>query len=98
MKREVKHGGCKTFNNEDRQIIIDLKNEFSDDSIESVRDVLQTVNDSCHYCKFFDHLVDTEEETSDESPGLNPPEEKKGHPFHVYRTVALVDCVCIIPF
>ena len=38
---------CKTFDNEDRQIIIDLKNEFSDDSIESVRDVLQTVDDGC---------------------------------------------------
>ena len=75
---------CKTFDNEDRQIIIDLKNEFSDDSIESVRDVLQTVDDGCdhdHYCKFSDRLVDTEEETSDESPGLIPPEEKKGHPL-----------------
>ena len=34
-----------------------------------------------HYCKFSDRLVDTEEEISDESPGLNPPEEKKGHPL-----------------
>ena len=75
---------CKTFDNEDREIINDLKNEFSDDSIESVRDVSQTVDDGCdhgHYCKFSDHLVDTEEETSDESSGLNPPEEKKGHPL-----------------
>ena len=75
---------CKTFDNEDRQIIIDLKNDFSDDSIESVRDVLQTVDDGCdhgHYCKFSDRLVDTEEEMSDESPGVNPPEEKKGHPL-----------------
>ena len=40
---------CKTFDNEDRQIIIDLKNEFSDDSIESVRDVLQTVDDGCDH-------------------------------------------------
>ena len=87
---------CRTFDSEDRQIIIDLKNEFCDDSIENVRDVLQTVDDGCdhgHYCKFSDRLVDTEEEASNESSGLNPPEEKKGHPFHVHRTVALVDCV-----
>ena len=53
--------------NEDRQIIIDLKNEFNDDSIESVRDVLQTVDDGCdhgHYCKFSNCLVDIEEEIS----------------------------------
>ena len=75
---------CRTFDSEDRQIIIDLKNEFSDDSIEDVRDVLQTVDDGCdhgHYCKFYDRLVDTEKESSDESSGLNPPEEKKGHPL-----------------
>ena len=75
---------CRTFDSEDKQIIIDLKNEFSDDSIEDVRDVLQTVDDGCdhgHYCKFSDRLVDTEEEASDESSGLNPPEEKKGHPL-----------------
>ena len=72
---------CRTFDSEDRQIIIDLKNEFCDDSIENVRDVLQTVDDSCdrgHYCKFSDRLVDTEEVASDESSG---PEEKKGHPL-----------------
>ena len=75
---------CRTFDSEDRQIIIDLKNEFCDDSIENVRDVLQTVDDGCdhgHYCKFSDRLVDTEEEASDESSGLIPPEEKKRHPL-----------------
>ena len=84
MKKEVKYGTCRTFDSEDRQIIIDLKNEFCDDSIENVRDVLQTVDDGCdhgHYCKFSDRLVDTEEEDSDESSGLIPPEEKKGHPL-----------------
>ena len=73
---------CRTFDNEDRQIIIDFKNEFSDDSIESVRDVLQTVDDGCdhgHYCKFSDRLVDMEEETSDEPPSLNP--GKEGSPL-----------------
>ena len=84
-----------------------MKNEFCEDSIENVRDVLQTVDDGCdhgHYCKFSDHLVDMEEEASDESSGLNPPEENKGHPFHVHWTVVLVDCIylellqCIIPF
>lgn len=73
---------CRTFDTTDRQIIIDLKNEFCDDSIENVRDVLQTLDDGCqhgHYCKFSDRLVDMEE-GSDESD-LNPLEEKKGHPL-----------------
>ena len=61
-----------------------MKNEFCDDSIENVSDVLQTVDDGCnhgHYWKFSDCLVDMEEEASDESSGLDPPEEKKGHPL-----------------
>ena len=71
---------CRTFDTTDRQIIIDLKNEFCDDSIENVRDVLQILDDGCqhgHYCKFSDRLVDMEE-GYDESD-LNPFEEKKGH-------------------
>ena len=43
---------CRTFDSEDRKIIIDLKNEFCDDSIENVRDVLQTVDDGCDHGLF----------------------------------------------
>ena len=55
---------CKTLSNEDRQIIVDLKNNFSDDSMEDVRDVLDSLDDGCqhgHYYKFFDGLVHTKE-------------------------------------
>ena len=74
---------CRALDNEDKQIIIDLKDEFCDDSIDNVRDVLQTLDDGCqhgHFYKISDHLVDMEE-GSDESFDLNPLEEKKGHPL-----------------
>ena len=73
---------CKTLNSEDRQIIVDLKNNFSDDCMEDIRDVLDSLDEGCqhgHYYKFFDHLVDTEE-NSDEPFNLEPLKKKKGHP------------------
>ena len=74
---------CRALDSVDKQIIIDLKNEFCDDSIDNVRDLLETLDDDCqhsHYYKFSDRLVDVEE-GSDESFDLNPLEEKKGHPL-----------------
>ena len=74
---------CRTLDSEDKQIIIDLKNEFCDDCIDNVRDVLQTLDDGCqhgHFYKFSDRLVDMEE-GCDDSFDLNPLEEKKGHPL-----------------
>ena len=74
---------CRALDSVDKQIIIDLKNEFCDDSIDNVRDLLETLDDGCqhgHYYKFSDRLVDVEE-GSDESFDLNPLEEKKGHPL-----------------
>ena len=55
---------CRTLDNEDKEIIIDLKNEFCDDCIDNVRDVLQPLDDGCqpsHFYKFSDRLVDMEE-------------------------------------
>ena len=72
---------CRTLDNEDKQIIIDLKNEFCDDCIDNVRDVLQTLDDGCqhgHFYKFSDRLDDMEERC-DDSFDLTPLEEKKGH-------------------
>ena len=41
---------CRTFESEDRQSIIDLKNDFSIESVEKVRDVLEKL----HYSKAYD--------------------------------------------
>ena len=54
---------CKTLSSENRKIIVDLKNDFSDDCMEDIRDVLDSLDEGCrhgHYYKFFDHLVDIE--------------------------------------
>ena len=40
---------CWALDSKDKQIIIDLKDEFCDDSIDSVRDVLQTLDDGCQH-------------------------------------------------
>lgn len=37
----------RTFSSEDRQSIINLKNVFTDESIEKVRDLLQNLDGSC---------------------------------------------------
>ena len=74
---------CRILDKEDKQIIIDLINEFCDDCIDNVRDVLQTLDDGCqhgHFYKFSDRLVDMEEGCGD-SFDLNPLEKKKGHPL-----------------
>ena len=39
------------------------------------------MDDGCDYGHYSYRLVAMEEEASDESSGLNPPEEKKGHPL-----------------
>ena len=72
---------CRAMDSVDKQIIIDLKNEFCDDSIDNARDLLETLDDGCqhgHYYKFSDRLVDMEED-SDESFDLNPLGEKNVH-------------------
>ena len=69
---------CRTFRNEEFQSIMDLKNEFSDESIENAREVLQILDDGCehgHYNKPYD--VDKE----DNSSNLNQVEDMKGHPL-----------------
>ena len=65
-----------------RQIIIDLKIEFNDDSIENIRYILQILDDgSCTYSLIY--LL------TDESSDLNLLEEKKGHPLPVHLVVVL---------
>ena len=78
-KKQIKswkcNATCKTLSSEDRQIIIDLKNDFSDDCMENIRDVLESLDDGCqhgHYYKFFDHLIDSEE-NADEPFKEGPP-------------------------
>ena len=61
-------------------MIIDLKDDFSDDSMENVRDVLDSLDDGCHHYKFFDRLVDSQENI-DEPFNLEPLKKKKGHPL-----------------
>ena len=63
--------------------MIDLKNDFSDDYMENVREVLDDLDDGCqhgHYYKFFDHLIDSEE-NADEPFNLKPLKKKMGHPL-----------------
>ena len=36
---------CKTLSSEDRKFIIDLKNDFSDDCMENVKDVVDSLDD-----------------------------------------------------
>ena len=69
---------CKTFCSEDIQSIIDLKNEFSDESVETAREVLQLLDNGCehgHYNKPYD--IDKEESSFD----LSQLEDMKGHPL-----------------
>ena len=40
---------CRTFRNEEIQSIMGLKNEFSDESIENAREVLQILDDGCEH-------------------------------------------------
>ena len=66
---------CKTFCSEDIQRIIDLKNEFSDESVETAREVLQILDNGCehgHYNRPYD--VD-KEQSSFQLEGI------KGHPL-----------------
>ena len=73
---------CKTLSRVDRQIIVDFKNNFSDNCMEDVRDVSDSLDDNCqnsHYYKFFDRLVDTEE-NSDVVFNLEPLKKKKPPP------------------
>ena len=69
---------CKTFCSEDIQSMIDLKNEFSDESVETAREVLQILDNGCehgHYNKPYN--VDKEES----SFVLSQFENMKGHPL-----------------
>ena len=72
---------CRTFESEDRQSIIDLKNDFSFESVEKVRDVLEKLDNGCehgHYSKAYDADI---EESSDESSCGIQFEELKAHPL-----------------
>ena len=87
---------CRTFDSEDRQIIIDLKNEFCDDSIENVRDVLQTVDDGCDQAitvSFRIVLLTRKRRLLMNHLASIHLRKRRVTPFHVHRTVALVDCV-----
>ena len=64
---------CRTLCSEEIQSIIDLKNEFSDESVENAREILQLLDNGCehgHYNKPYD--VDKED---------NELENRKGHPL-----------------
>ena len=55
-------------------MIIDLKEDFSDECMENFQDVLDSLDDGCqhgHYYKVFDCLVDSEE-NADEPFNLEP--------------------------
>ena len=78
----------RTFCNEEIQSIMDLKNEFSDESVENAREFLQILDNGCeygHYNKPYDVFKE------DSSSNLNQLEDMKGHPLLV---AALVGYVC----
>ena len=70
---------CKKMNNEDKQSIINLKNAFSEESVEEVRDLLQNLDSGCehgHYSKPYDIDI-----AADDFKKFN---ELKGHPPQCY--------------
>ena len=79
---------CREFCGKDRQSVIDLKNAFTNESVEKIRDLLENVDCGCehgHYSKPYD--VDMED--SPDSPShLNQFKELKGHPLPVLLAVA----------
>ena len=68
---------CKEFTNEQKKIVIDLKQNFGD-SVGLIRSLLEHVDDGCghtHYCKHY-HV-----ESSDEECCFKV-KERLGHPLH----------------
>ena len=71
---------CRTLCSEEIQSIIDLKNEFSDESVENAREVLQLLDNGCehgHYNKPYD--VDKED---------NELENREGYFFRLLLKLA----------
>ena len=69
---------CKTFSDKDRQRIVELKNVFTDESVEEVRYLLQILDDGCehgHYSKYCE--VDTKKNSHESSHF----KKRKGHPL-----------------
>ena len=64
---------CKTLCIDEIQSIIDLKNEFSDECIETAREVLQLLDTGCEH-EHYDKPSDIDKED-------NELEIRKGHPF-----------------
>ena len=72
---------CKSFCSQERQSIIEIKNEFSDDSVENIRQVLQTLNDGCEQGYYSKRYNVSNEESTDELSDLNRLEHLRGHPL-----------------
>ena len=75
---------CKKFCVKDRQTVMNLKSVFTDESVEEVRELLQSLDSGCehgHYSKRCDVNM---EESSNESSHLNHYKELKGHPLPCY--------------
>ena len=49
---------CNKMNGEDKQNIINLKNSFSEESVEEVRDLLQNLNSGCEHGHYKPYDID----------------------------------------